>query len=89
MPRQARTISATNVYHAIFRGVNKQQVFEDDEDYIRLLNVFRRQTLPDIDAQGQTFQSRCHVYAYSLMGNYVHLLLKEGSSQVSQAFDTP
>lgn len=39
MPRQARTISSTNVYHAILRGVNKQQVFEDDEDYIRFLNV--------------------------------------------------
>ena len=89
MPRQARTISATNVYHAIFRGVNKQQVFEDDENYIRFLNVLRRQTQPDVDVQGQTFQSRCHVYAYSLMGNYVHLLLKEGSSQVSQAFHTP
>ena len=89
MPRQTRTISATNVYHAILRGVNKQQVFEDDEDYIRLLNVFRRQTLPDIDAQGQTFQSRCHVYAYCLMGNHVHLLLKEGSSHVSQAFHIP
>ena len=37
MPRQARTISATNVYHAIFRGVNKQQVFEDEEDYIHFL----------------------------------------------------
>ena len=41
---------------------------------------------PDVDAQGQTFQPRCHVYAYCLMGNYVHLLLKEGSSQVSQVF---
>ena len=50
MPRQARTISATDVYHAILRGVNKQQVFEDDEDYIRFLNVLRRQTQPDIDA---------------------------------------
>ena len=54
MPRQARTISATNVYHAILRGVNKQQVFEDDEDYIRFLNVLRRQTQPDVDAQGLT-----------------------------------
>ena len=26
-------ISATNVYHALLRGVNKQQVFEDEEDY--------------------------------------------------------
>ena len=91
MPRQARTISAANVYHAILRGVNKQQVFEDDEDYIRFLNVLRRQTQPDVDAQGQTFQPRCYVYAYAycLMGNHIHLLLKEGSSQVSQTFHTP
>lgn len=33
MPRQVRTTSATNVYHAILRSVNKQQVFED-ETYI-------------------------------------------------------
>ena len=39
----------------MLRGVNKQQVFEDDEDYIRFLNVLRRQTQPDVDAQGQTF----------------------------------
>ena len=52
MPRPTRTISATNVYHAIFRGVNKQQVFEGDEDYMRFLNVLRRQTQPDVDAQG-------------------------------------
>ena len=82
MPRQARTISATNVYHVILRGVNKQQVFEDEEDYIRFLNVLRRQTQPDVDAQGQTFQPRCHVYAYCLMGNHVHLLLKEGSETI-------
>ena len=54
MPRQARTISATNVYHVILRGVNKQQVFEDEEDYIRFLNVLRRQTQLDVDAQGLT-----------------------------------
>ena len=42
MPQQARTISVTNVYHVILRGVNKQQVFEDEEDYIRFLNVLRR-----------------------------------------------
>ena len=88
MPRQARTISATNVYHVILRGVNKLQVFEDEEDYIRFLNVLRRQTQPDVDAQGQTFQPRYHVYAYCLMGNHVHILLKDGSSQVSQVFRT-
>ena len=82
MPRQARTISPTSIYHAILRGVNKQQVFEDEEDYIRFLNALRRQTQPDVDAQGKTFQPRCHVYAYCLMGNHVHLLLKEGSETI-------
>ena len=38
MPRQARMTSATCVYHTILRGVNKQQVFEDEEDYLRFLN---------------------------------------------------
>ena len=79
MPRQARTTSATSVYHAILRGVNKQQVFEDEEDYVRFLNVLRRQTQPDVDELGQTVPPRCHIYAYCLMGNHVHLLLKEGS----------
>ena len=51
-------------------------------DYIRFLNVLRRQTQPDVDAQGRTFQSRCHVYAYCLMGNHVHLLLKEESETI-------
>ena len=34
MPRQARTISATNVYHVILRGVNKQHLFSAYEDGI-------------------------------------------------------
>ena len=84
MPRQARTTSATSVYHAILRGVNKQQVFEDEEDYMHFLNVLRRQTQPDADELGQTVPPRCHVYAYCLMGNHVHLLLKEGSETIGE-----
>ena len=84
MPRQARTTSATSVYHAILRGVNKQQVFEEEEDYMHFLNVLRRQTQPDVDELGQTVPPRCHVYAYCLMGNHVHLLLKEGSETIGE-----
>ena len=43
--------SATCVYHTILRGVNKQQVFEDEEDYLRFLNVLRRQTQLYVDDQ--------------------------------------
>ena len=78
MARTARKHSDTGVYHAILRGVNKQQVFEDEEVYERFLNVLRGQTLSDVDVQGQTVPPRYHVYTYCQMGNHVNLLLKEG-----------
>ena len=84
MPRQARTTSATCVYHTILRGVNKQQVFEDEEDYLRFLNVLRRQTQLYVDDQGRTLPPRCYIYAYSLMGNHIHLLVKEGSETIGE-----
>ena len=33
MPRQARKLSGTGVYHVMLRGINRQDIFEDDEDY--------------------------------------------------------
>ena len=32
MPRQARKTSGTGIYHVMLRGINRQDIFEDDED---------------------------------------------------------
>ena len=32
MPRQARKKSESGIYHIMLRGINRQQIFEDDED---------------------------------------------------------
>jgi hypothetical protein len=32
MPRQAREKSETGIYHLMLRGINKQNIFEDEED---------------------------------------------------------
>lgn len=32
MSRQARRKSESGIYHIIMRGINKQVIFEDDED---------------------------------------------------------
>jgi hypothetical protein len=32
MPKAARKISATGMYHIIIRGINRQTIFVDDED---------------------------------------------------------
>ena len=35
MPRQERLHSATGIYHVMLRGINKQDIFEDDGDYLQ------------------------------------------------------
>jgi hypothetical protein len=44
MPRQERTKSGTGIYHVMLRGINRQDIFEDDEDYLHgdLLSVMMR-----------------------------------------------
>ena len=43
MPRQPRTSSETGIYHVMLRGINRQDIFEEQEDYqqflIRLQNL--------------------------------------------------
>jgi putative transposase len=66
MPRSARIMSATGIYHIMLRGINKQTIFEDDEDKEKFM-----QTLSH-------YKVICgyDLYAYCLMNNHVHLLLK-------------
>lgn len=76
MPRQPRTSSGTGIYHVMLRGINRQDIFEEQEDYQQFL--IRLQNLVDpIDDNGEHIPSYFHVYAYCLMSNHVHLLLRE------------
>lgn len=66
MPRRARKQSETGIYHVMLRGIDRQLIFEDSEDYIRFLDIVEE------CREVCNFQ----LYAYCLMGNHVHLLLK-------------
>lgn len=76
MPRQARKRSRTGVYHVIFRGINKQRIFEEDQDYQKFLYAL----------QDQKEKSGYEVYAYCLMSNHIHLLLREGREALGTSF---
>lgn len=94
MSRIARDKSTTDVYHAILRGVNKQQIFECTEDYEHFVRILQKQcglpveTRPSmIRKMGQIPQlyieeavekpeRHCYLYAWCLMNNHVHLLIK-------------
>ncbi len=72
MPRQARKKSNVGIYHIMLRGVNGQQIFEEQEDCDKFLQV-----LKDCKAI-----SGFNLFAYCLMGNHIHILLQETSEPI-------
>ena len=58
MSRQARKESGTGIYHVMLRGINRQDIFEDAEDYMQLM-------LEQYDDQGNRLSPLCTFYAYS------------------------
>jgi putative transposase len=76
LPRKARVTADTNIYHAVIRGINHQQIFEDTEDYERFLSVLER------------YRNECGflIIAYCLMGNHVHLLIRTGNTGLDKIF---
>ena len=74
MPRQARRKSKSGIYHVLLRGINRQQIFEDNEDFEMFLQV-----LKDCKAI-----SECKLFAYCLMGNHIHLLVQESKEPIGQ-----
>lgn len=68
MPRTARKKSTTGIYHIIMRGINHQILFEDQEDRVRFIYTLKK------------YREVCgyELYAYCLMDNHIHLLIKEG-----------
>ncbi|RHW42886.1 transposase [Neobacillus notoginsengisoli] len=73
MARGARIRSKSGMYHVMFRGANKQEIFHDEADRVEFLRILRR----------YKEQSGVNVYAWCVMGNHVHLLLKEGEEGIS------
>ena len=72
MPRQARKRSSSGIYHIMLRGINRQIIFEDREDYQRFFDTLKKYKA----VSGYT------IYAYCLMSNHVHILLKAGQEDL-------
>ena len=76
MPRGARKQSESNIYHVMLRGINRQNIFEEAEDYGKMLRLLR------------DYQRVCgySLYAYCLMSNHMHLLLQPGDEPLEKIF---
>ena len=74
MPRESRKRSESKIYHVMIRGNERRQIFLDDDDKIRFIDIVKEKK------QNQNYA----IYAYCLMENHVHLLINEGDETISQ-----
>lgn len=76
MARTARTLSKSNIYHVMLRGVNRQNIFMEDEDRYYFMSVLRR--CKEL--------SGFRLHAFALMSNHVHLLIEPGNESLETIF---
>ncbi|NLI11655.1 transposase [Pelotomaculum propionicicum] len=76
MVRQARERCESGIYHVVLRGVNRQDIFYDEDDFQRFLEILEQKKL------GKQFE----VYAYCLMSNHVHVLIRGGNIYEKEQF---
>ena len=69
MPRLARLLVPGQPHHVIHRGINRQTIFHDDQDFGFWLKTFR---------EASELRSLA-VHAYVLMSNHLHLLVSPSS----------
>ncbi|RXJ00345.1 transposase [Anaerobacillus alkaliphilus] len=73
MPRKARLKSRSGIYHVMIRGINKQIIFEEEEDKRVFLVTLKK--YKDI--------CKFELYGYCLMDNHIHLLIRELEETIS------
>ena len=73
MPRQARIDAPDALHHIMVRGIERRKIFRDNKDKDNFV-----ERLGDIIKDTSTF-----CYAWSLLSNHVHLLLRTGSHPIA------
>lgn len=73
MPRKARIDAPGALHHIIIRGIEKRNIFKDDKDR----NQFVKR-LGDVLTEAKT-----PIYAWALIPNHLHLLLKTGLTPIA------
>lgn len=76
MPREARKISCSNIYHAMLRGINRQVIYEEDAD--RRVFMMALKECKDV--------SGFKLHAFCLMPNHVHLLIEPAGEPLELIF---
>ena len=74
MPRRARLDAPGTLHHVIIRGIERRKIVDDDQDRQAFVN-----RLGDLVIETET-----QVFAWALMTNHAHILLKSSAYGVSK-----
>jgi putative transposase len=72
LSRTKRLLSSTRIYYVMVRGINQQNIFVEDNDYLKYINTLKEYKK----------EIAFELYDYCLMGNHLHLLIKEGNEEI-------
>ena len=73
MPRGKRLNILGGIYHLYTRGIERKEIFKDNKD--------REEFLSRLENALTKTQSKC--YAWSLMPNHIHLMIRTGEGSLS------
>jgi len=73
MPRRSRIDAPGALHHIIARGIERRAIFRDDQD--------RADFLERLGANLE--ESRTPCFAWALLSNHIHLLLRTGATPIS------
>jgi len=78
MPRGIRVFSNSKVYHIIFKGIDNQDIFYDNQD--------RKVFLKHLSITKQEYNY--NIYSYSLMTNHIHMVIRSEKEFLSKAMQS-
>ena len=73
MSRQAREEAESGIYHVMLKGINKENLFQNEKEKRYFLQLVKE------------YKTKCgfELYAYCLMNSHVHLLINEQDGTIS------
>ena len=66
LPRKPREHSVTNLYHIIIRGIDRNDIFYDNQDRYVFLNILKE----------TKERFKFEIYSYCLMNNHIHIVFR-------------
>ncbi len=73
MPRKSRIDAPGALHHIMVRGIDRREIFIDQKDYTDFMDRFGDLVI----------ETRTSCYAWALIPNHFHLLLRTGNVPIS------